>query len=171
MNRRVFILLILLVNTQILKGQPTLNELTSEEFLAISFNGVSLGMLMESKGDEDTIKKTVGEPVQIERYGFKSEPNIEYIYQGFNVVFSTQLNCPGNLSSIEVFDPTVKVIIKSHEFKVGDPFDRLKGVKYNTKVDGSKSMLFSRRHDAEFLSIDFNNDTGIIEKVTFIGCY
>jgi len=142
-----------------------MNFISWDEFTHISFNGITLGSIMQTKGDTTKVNGLFGKPVP---YRKSDDPNYYWISFGNSDISFSFDELASGLSTLEVKNPQVAVKIGSNIIHIGDSVDKLGNVKALTGTDGNKSIEFlSKDADDEWISIEFNQSTKKITKISF----
>jgi len=145
------------------------NVLPPEEFYNISFNGITLGSIIDTKGDPVKVNALLGTNMKIEK---SKDPNyywINFISTAVSFTFDELISSPADLSGLDVENNTVVVKISGRIIQIGDSIDKLGNVKIFTgKVSGTKFILYIPQDaDGQSLKIDFNPTTKIITKISY----
>ncbi len=142
-----------------------MNFISWDEFTHISFDGITLGKIMQTKGDTTKVNALFGKSMQ---YRKSNDPNYYWISFGNSDISFSFDELASGLSSLEVESPKVAVKIESKIIHIGDSIDKLGNVKILTDTDGNKSIEFlSKDADDEWISIEFDQSTKKITKISF----
>jgi len=146
-----------------------MNIISWDEFTNISFNGISLGEIMRTKGNPVKVDSLFGMTMKIEK---SKDPNyywINFISTSLSFTFDESVTSPAALSNLDVASNTVAVMIGGKIIHIGDSIDKLGNVKILTGTDGSKSIEFlSESADDQWVSIEFDQTTKIITKIFYL---
>ena len=141
------------------------NVISWDEFTHVSFNGITLGKIMQTKGDTTKVNALFGKSMQ---YRKSNDPNYYWISFGNSDISFSFDELASGMSSLEVESPKVAVKIESKIIHIGDSIDKLGNVKILTGTDGNKSIEFlSEDADDEWISIEFDQSTKKITKISF----
>lgn len=145
------------------------NIISYDEFTGISFNGITLGQIMQTKGNPAKVNALFGTTMQF----VKSKDSTSYYWINFgsptiSFTFDELVTSPADLSGLDVDSKLVSIKIGNAVFHIGDPITMLGDVKILTRTDGSKSIVFlSEDADDQWVSIEFDQVTKLITKVEY----
>ena len=145
------------------------NIISSEDFYNISFNGITLGSIMDTRGDPAKVNALFGMSMEANK---SDDPNyywINFISPAVSFTFDELI---GNLdlSGFEVHNNTVAVKIGGKIIHIGDTIEKLGNIKIFTgKISGTKFILYlPQGADGQSLRIDFDPATKIITKISYM---
>ncbi len=166
---KILLTLFGLLSNLILLGQNC-NYLTHDDFNRTEINGRSISQIRSTKGDPLHLQNLMGlahklEPFEL--YPGDDNPSYTFFYNGFSIDFSNQVE-DGGLVNIEITSSSPSITILGKTLRVGGTINALNGYKINYLSDGGTSMDFCPSNDETiYLSIDFNNKTKVISKMTY----
>ena len=145
------------------------NELTEEDFYNIQLAGKSLQTIIDTQGQPKNVEALFGKALKQEVY-LESEGMAYYVYHGFGFSFWSQEPNKVDLSSFEITNNRVSLVIKGVSIKIGDSIDKLGKVKQNTNRDGTKGIVYTTIDgiDYHFLYIDFDQQTKRTTEIGYI---
>jgi len=144
------------------------NILPPEDFYNISFNGITLGSIIDTKGDPAKVNTLFGMTMEANK---SNDPNYFWINFGNDAIGFTFDELIGDLdlSRLEVKSNQVAVKIGDKIIHIGDSIEKLGNIKILTQTDGNKVILFiTKESDGVWISIDFNPTTKIITKISYM---
>ncbi|VAW28021.1 hypothetical protein MNBD_BACTEROID07-392 [hydrothermal vent metagenome] len=95
-----------------------MNIISWDEFTHVSFEGITLGNIMQTKGDTTKVNALFGKPMQ---YRKSNDPNYYWISLGNSDISFSFDELASGLSSLEVESPKVAVKIGSKISILGIP--------------------------------------------------
>jgi len=150
--------------------QATSNIISFEAYEKIQINDAKLSDIRKTYGKESLIEKLFGKPISKE---IDVDGN-HFIFDGFDVGFSAIISDGTQkhpiLGSFEILNKKASITIKGVTFTVGDNISVLgNSIKFNTKKDGSKSILFQYCLGCNnFILIRFNQVSKIITEIKYV---
>jgi hypothetical protein len=148
----------------------TANIISQTDYNNIEINGVKLIDLKNTYGETNAIQTLFGTPVS---------KNIDidgdffnYTFKDFKIGFSALLSDDFNkpiLSKFELNGSSSEIKIQGTIIKVNDNISKLENLKFNTDRNGDKSIIYMACDGCNnFISINFNQTTNTITKITYI---
>lgn len=145
------------------------NVLSPEDFYNISFNGVTLGKIIDTQGVPAEINSLFGKTIP-----FSKSDNPDYYRIGFKadsiyVNFSELSTSPADLSSLYTINKSVVIKIGTTTFHIGDPISKLGNIHVYTQPNGNQTVIFlPDQTDGIWLSVEFDQTTKLITKVEYM---
>lgn len=161
-------LIVLLFTSTIAKCQIQSNIITQKEFDDIKINNVKFSALKNTLGKESNIKGLFGEPKKVKKDDdpiYEGEIfSIDFYYSGLEFSFYEK-----EVSNIKITNNNSSITIQGITVTIGDHISKLGTVKFNKKVNGSKSIIYQYCDGCNnYIYIYFNQTTKKITEIGFI---
>jgi len=160
-------LILLLALSSIVQCQDA-NIITETEFNNIKINNVKLSTIINTFGNKNAIEGLFGASIA---HNLDADGNY-FEYNGFEIGFSALLSVNYNeptLGGFDIINNNFSITINGTRVTVGDNISLLGNTIKNTKSDGTLGILYMYCNGCNnFISIDYNQITNIIEKITYI---
>ena len=156
----------------IAKGQRRIkNELIVDDWNNIKINGVTLERIGLTNGDANEFKLLFGATPETSDQRHEHEPNpaIYHTIKGVHFGFEDQWG-EGVflLTSMEVKTKQAVIEICGKTISLGQPISNLGLVKFNTRTNGEKSIVYKVVNwDGPYLVIEFDQTTKIVTKIYY----
>jgi hypothetical protein len=145
------------------------NVLSVDEFYNISFDGITLKSIIDTKGDPAKVESLFGMNMEKNKSNDPDYYWINFISPKISFTFDELVTSPADLDRLDVDSELVTIKIGNTVFHIGDPITMLGDVKILTRTDGSKSIVFlSEDADDQWVSIEFDQVTKLITKVEYM---
>mgnify|MGYP000461363317 CR=1 FL=1 len=159
--KNIFLILVLVLTTTIVKCQTKANIITPIEFYNIKINNTTLNELNNTKGNKDLIEKLFNASINETTIDFDY---CDYTYNGFEIGFSNE-----QISGFNITNNKWSMTIKGKTIKIGDSINNLGNVIFNTQINGNKSITYSACDGCNnWITIQFNQVTKEITKIYYI---
>jgi hypothetical protein len=168
---KIFYALVIISSPFIGCSQTNYNELTTDEYNGITFNNVTLSSLLNFQGDINELSNLFGFSFTDITHPQNDEGKD---YESTSISISYFEN---KLASIEVETSDITVNINGVDVHIGDNISSfvnggVTGSRLNSfesQNDPNKGIIiFKPEYNSTYVSIYFNLQTGVIEKISFI---
>lgn len=149
-------------------AQPTLNELSTEEFESIKIENVLFTRIKNTLGEIEEMEKLFGKGKVNIAHKEIGEERREFIYEnGLKISFS---EFDLKYANPEIYYlKTNNIRIKNIELNVGDSIEKLgEEILFNKGTDGDLSVMFTHKNgDCCPIIIDFDQKTKLITSIEY----
>lgn len=162
--------LILFIGTSCAIGQNRTNNISCQEYQAITFNGHTIEELNATNGDPEAVKQLMGSPTNVDKdVGSRSR---SFTYGSNRISFNYEFDY---VSGIRIKNNQWPVNIKGHTVKVGDSVAELKQafgsdlVVVDSQYSSNKYVFFGCENTgSEGVNIKLDPDTNIIIEISYM---
>ncbi len=164
-------LIILLIFASITVKCQNANIITQIEYDNIKINNIKLIDVKNTLGKQNAIEELFG---AVNNAEIDSDGDFyHYIFNGFSIGFSSIISdgtyIKPILSRFEITNNNSFVTIRGVTIAIGTNINILENIVFNSRNDGSKSILYMACSGCNnFIVIDFNQTTKLITKITYI---
>lgn len=145
------------------------NVLSIDEFYNISFDGITLKSIIDTKGDTAKVDSLFGTTMKIEKSDDPQYYWINFINPKISFTFDELATSPADLDVLDVDSKLVNIKIVNTVFHLGDPISKLGKTNIYTQPDGTKTIIFiPEQTDGIWLSVEFDQATKLITKVEYM---
>jgi hypothetical protein len=166
------IVLLLIVSSCSFSLSPKATVLTPQEFDKIEIDGVPIIDIKQTFGNQKKLKALLGDYLssKIDPVGDFYEYQFEGLEIGFSSIISDATHEKPILSGMEISSGRISLSIKGCRIEVGKSIDQITfPYNFNTNIDRTQSILIMPCDGCNnFLSIDFDEKTKLITRITYI---
>ncbi|MCD8404137.1 hypothetical protein LNI90_03905 [Tenacibaculum dicentrarchi] len=163
--KQQFILSLLVISSFIAKAQ-TSNIITLVELNSFKINNITLSDLKKTAGKQAAVETLLGSA-----NSYKSDENQQYYYfvfKGLKVDFSRDKSTP-YIESFEINNNESSLTIKQQTITIGDNISKLGTIFFSPGRNGDKSIIYTSCEDCDsFINIEFNQNTNLITKISYL---